>query len=213
MSAWSPGAIPRASQSECQAGAKEALRARVIGARLADRDRDAADRARLPRLVDACAGHTTVACYASVPPEPDTHALMAALAEAGVRVLVPVLRSASEPAWAWLSGPDDLRPGWRGIPQPTGPVLGAEALAEAGFVWVSALAATPRGDRLGTGGGWYDRALAHAGAGARFGTPVSDAEVLDAVPLDPWDVPVDLIVTPRGVLETGARRPRAGRSE
>lgn len=209
MSPSSPGTIPRASQSEPHAEAKRALRARVAASRRADRRRDAADRARLPLLLDACAGHAAVACYASAPPEPDTHALIAALADAGVRVLLPVLRSATAPAWAWFTGPDALRPGWRGIPQPTGPALGAEALAEAGFVWVSALAVTPHGDRLGTGGGWYDRALTHAGPRARFGTLVGDAEVVDAVPIDPWDIPVDLIVTPSGVLTTGVRRPRA----
>ena len=38
---------------------------------------------------------------------------------------------------------------------------------------------------------------------------MGDSEVVDALPEDPWDVPVDVIVTPRRVLRVGAEQ--AGR--
>ena len=64
----------------------------------------------------------------------------------------------------------------------------------------------PTGHRLGTGGGWYDRALLHADADARVATLVNDAELVADVPREPWDLPVDVIVTPTRTVSTGATR-------
>ena len=209
----SPGVTPRASQSGPAASEKEALRATVRAARAADPRRGAADAARLPRLLAACAGHDAVACYFSVPPEPDTVALVDALDAAGVRVLLPVLKGHREPAWNWYAGRGSLVHGWRGIPEPGGPPLPSSALGACTFVWVSALLATPGGYRLGTGGGWYDRALAHADPDAVRGTLVGEAELVDAVPLEAWDLPVDLVVTPSATIVTGARGVRTPSAE
>jgi len=185
----------------------------VRAARAADPRRGAADAARLPRLLAACAGHDAVACYFSVPPEPDTVALVDALDAAGVRVLLPVLKGHREPAWNWYAGRGSLVHGWRGIPEPGGPPLPSSALGACTFVWVSALLATPGGYRLGTGGGWYDRALAHADPDAVRGTLVGEAELVDAVPLEAWDLPVDLVVTPSATIVTGARGVRTPSAE
>lgn len=149
-------------------------------------------------MLELSRGHRTVAVYASVPPEPTTWALIDALPAAGVRVLLPVLRR--EPEWAPYEGRDALRTGPLGIPEPTSRPLGADALAAATMIWCPALAATPAGVRLGTGGGWYDRALAWRGPESSLGVLLYADEVLDAIPRDPWDRDVDVIVTERGVL-------------
>lgn len=194
-------------QSGGHSRAKQALRAAVRAARAADGARADADRDRLPRLLDASRGHRRVAAYVSVAPEPDTTALIERLAAEGVEVLLPVLQGHRSPAWAWYAGADALRPGWHGIPEPTTPTLDADALASCTLVWVSALLAAPDGGRLGTGGGWYDRALLHAHPATTLATLVGDAELVDAVPREPWDLPVDLVVTPSRTVSTGARRP------
>ena len=193
-------------QSGPQLAAKQALRSAVRASRAADPARPDADAARLPRLLDASAGHARVAVYFSVAPEPDTTALIDSLAGAGVAVLLPVLKGHRTPAWAWYAGPDALAPGWRGIPEPTTPTLGGDALASCSLIWVSALQVAPTGHRLGTGGGWYDRALLHADADARVATLVNDAELVADVPREPWDLPVDVIVTPTRTVSTGAIR-------
>lgn len=184
---------------------KQRLRSRIREARAVRRPTAAENAARAARAVAACAGHGVVACYASAGDEPDTRPLIEALVARGTRVLLPLLAGRRTPAWAWYTGRDALRPGWHGIPEPTGPSLGPEGLGEATFVWASALAATPAGDRLGTGGGWYDRALAYAHPDAPVGVLVGDAEVLSAVPRDEWDRPVDVVVTPTRTLWTGVR--------
>lgn len=134
-----------------------------------------------------------MAAYASAAAEPDTASLIEELRLAEVPVLLPVLRH--EPGWAWYTGPEHLTAGPYGIPQPQGPVLGPEALGLADWVWLPGLAGTPDGRRLGTGGGWYDRALAWANPSARLGLLLFDDEVLPELPTEEWDRRVHLLVT------------------
>lgn len=175
--------------------AKAELRASLRSARAARTPDPRSDDARTARALAACAGTPVVAAYASVAGEPDTLALIEYLRLAEVPVLLPLLRRS--PDWAWYTGPSDLAPGPFGIPAPTGPGLGPDALGLAGWVWLPGLAGTPDGRRLGTGGGWYDRALAWASPTARLGLLLHDDEVLDDLPTDPWDRPVHLLVTER----------------
>ena len=57
------------------------------------------------------------------------------------------------------------------------------------------LAGTAAGDRLGTGGGWYDRALPHRRDGVTVVALARAPELLDSVPTLPHDVHVDAVVT------------------
>lgn len=181
-------------------GAKEALRGRIRAARVLRSDAaGAAFAAGGSRLA---AGHEAVALYGSLGTEPDTWPLIEALAAGSVRVLLPVLAGRRQPDWAWYAGLAALRPGWHGIVEPTTPPVGAAGLAAVGLVVCSALAVTPRGERLGAGGGWYDRALAHAAPGAEVVALCFDAEVVPSVPTDPWDRRVDAILTERRSFRT-----------
>lgn len=139
----------------------------------------------------------TAALYASRAGEPSTTALIDALTTDGWRVLLPVLRSA--PDWAYFTGWDDTQPAWRGIPQPAGARLGAEALRAAAVIVVPCLAAGRDGSRLGTGGGWYDRALPSRAQEASVLALSREAELLSGVPTEPHDVPVDVVVTERAI--------------
>ncbi|HEY3336950.1 MAG TPA: 5-formyltetrahydrofolate cyclo-ligase [Propionicimonas sp.] len=188
---------PRATASA--EPAKSALRARLRAARATRPADPAGDDVRTIRALAACAGAPVVAAYASMPGEPATLELIEALRLAEVPVMLPVLTG--EPDWAWYTGREALVPGARGIPRPDGVALGADALRQADWIWLPGLAGTPGGHRLGTGGGWYDRALAWARPSARLGLLLFDDEVLDAVPLDPWDRDVHVLVTERRRLD------------
>lgn len=198
MSPGAPGGRTRAGDSGAD---KASLRAGLLASRAATAP-VAGD--RTARALARSAGSRVVACYASGPGEPDTWALIDGLSAAGARVLLPVLRR--EPDWAWYGGRGKLRPSWRGILEPTTGSLGADALAAAEWIWIPGLAGTPTGLRLGTGGGWYDRALAHCGPQARIGLLLHDGEVRDELPTDPWDRRVDVILTATGSWEC----PRSG---
>ena len=66
-------------------------------------------------------------------------------------------------------------------------------------VWlVPALAFDEHGNRLGRGGGFYDRFLAES-AGTRIGVGY-DSMILNELPCDEWDQSMDLIVTERRLL-------------
>ncbi len=193
------------------AGDKDDLRRTALRRRStvpSDR-RSALDRARTARLLAQLADVPgSVAAYLSEPAEPATDPLLDALLAAGRPVLVPVLRR--EPAWAWYEGPHARRLGRWGIPEPTGPPLGPEALSDAAVVLMPGLLGTPYGDRLGRGGGWYDRALAHARPDAHRWLLLDDEEVIDRLPVEPHDLPVTAIATPTTWISCTARRPAPG---
>jgi 5-formyltetrahydrofolate cyclo-ligase len=65
------------------------------------------------------------------------------------------------------------------------------------IVIVPGVAFDRRGNRLGTGRGYYDRALPTLTGARRVGLTL-EALIVDAVPIDPWDVPMDAIATERG---------------
>ena len=118
-----------------------------------------------------------------------------------------------------VSGPDlefvaraegwQLAPGAFGIPEP---VEGETVpLADHDVVLVPLVAFDATCHRVGQGGGFYDRALASlasptspASAGAGSG-PVAVGvahwfQQVDRVPREPWDVPLDAVVTDRSVI-------------
>lgn len=192
------------------ATAKQTLRAAVRLRRdsRSAQQRTLDDAARHEVLVAALADRLpdSVAAYLSGGSEPDTLRLVAWLASRDVRVLLPVLTDGSatrlpEPVWAAYEGPDALRPGVRGILEPTGQPLPARQLPEAEVVICPGLAANPYGDRLGRGGGWYDRALAHASQSAPVWVLLNVDEVLPTIPTQPWDRRVDALVTPDGLVD------------
>lgn len=67
-------------------------------------------------------------------------------------------------------------------------------------VVVPGLAFTATGDRLGQGGGWYDRFLAEVPAGCTTIGVCFAEQVVDSLPVEAHDVAMDHVVTDRGVL-------------
>lgn len=183
---------------------KAELRSRLLTARreLPLEWRETAAAALSEHAVGLAEPGRTVAAYVSVGGEPGTRPLLDALRTRGVRVLLPVLLPDNDLDWAEYEGAERLAPAGRGLLEPTGPRLGPEAVCEAALVLLPGLAVDRSGLRLGRGGGSYDRVLARlARAGARplLVTLLYGHELLDEVPAEPHDLPVDATVTPSGV--------------
>lgn len=185
--------------------AKTSLRDQVLAARkrrpLDAAAAFAADVAGAALAWDAVRRAATVAAYVSVGSEPGTGLLLDALVAAGKRVVVPVLRPDNDLDWTLYTGPASLAPASRGLLEPAGARLGVDAVRSADVVIVPGLAVSTSGDRLGRGGGSYDRALARVPAGTPVAVVLYDDEVGLAVPTDPHDVRVGFVLTGRGVLD------------
>ena len=110
------------------------------------------------------------------------------------RVLLPVVTGDSPLDWAVHTGPAGLAPAALGLLEPTGPRLGASAIAGASLVLVPALAVSVDGVRLGKGKGHYDRSLPLVKA--PLVAVVRDEEVLSSVPAEPHDVRMNGVLTP-----------------
>ena len=138
----------------------------------------------------------TVAAYYSVGTEPDTHGLIFALWKRGSYVVLPVLLPDGDLDWASYEGPDSLAPGPRGLLQPVEPVRGPGTVARADVVLVPALAVDVSGNRLGRGGGSYDRALARVGGQVPTIALIYDDELVPSVPAEPHDRAVRVVARP-----------------
>ena len=114
--------------------------------------------------------------------------------------------------WASYEGPDSLAPGPRGLLQPVEPVRGPGTVARADVVLVPALAVDASGNRLGRGGGSYDRALARVGGQVPTIALLYDDELLPSVPAEPHDRPVRAVARPvaRAHLAASGRALRRG---
>lgn len=138
----------------------------------------------------------TIACYLPIESEPGSDAMLEALVDQGFRVIVPVVPD-GDPAplqWAVFHAGTTLATRRWGLAEPTAPALGPEALAEASLIFLPALAVARDGARLGRGAGYYDRSLPGT-TGVRCAI-VYDDEVLDSLPVESTDVPMEWVLTP-----------------
>jgi 5-formyltetrahydrofolate cyclo-ligase len=138
----------------------------------------------------------TVAAYYSVGTEPDTHSLIFALWKRGSYVVLPVLLPDGDLDWASYEGPESLAPGPRGLLQPVEPVRGTGTVSRADVVLVPALAVDASGNRLGRGGGSYDRVLARVRGQVPTIGLLYDGELIPSVPAEPHDRTVRAVARP-----------------
>lgn len=154
----------------------------------------------------------TVALYVSQPKEPPTLPLLDALHARGVRVLLPALGPGLARQWAFYQGSQDLaehapdRP-----PEPSGQRMPSEAIQRADVIITPALAVDGLGNRLGQGGGWYDRMLKLIDPAVPTFAMVFHEELISTqvLPNDGMDVRVQAALTPSAVfLLQGSRLER-----
>ena len=63
------------------------------------------------------------------------------------------------------------------------------------LILVPALGFDRDNNRLGLGGGWYDRFVAQQPQARKIGVAYAWALVEDGIPVEPWDMKLDLVVT------------------
>ncbi|MDQ6752484.1 MAG: 5-formyltetrahydrofolate cyclo-ligase [Actinomycetota bacterium] len=143
-----------------------------------------------------------IAAYLSGGTEPPTLVLLSRLVEEGYEILVPVCEAGFRLQWVrWLPGIELVRSRWAPVDEPVGKRLPLAVMEGVSGILLPALAADVEGNRLGKGGGYYDRFLAtldgleHRPATAAV---VFEHELLPAgrIEFDELDAPVDGVLTP-----------------
>lgn len=183
---------------------KAALRARALAQRdaLGGDERRRANMAITARVLALLArsGPAVVLAYASFGSEFSTADFIGAVLDAGHTLALPRidretrrlgLYRVSEPAAQLVAGR------W-GIAEPDPARCAAVDLSSLDFVLVPGVVFDRAGGRIGYGGGFYDKLFADCGAQGRTPLKVAPAfacQVVDTVPVEPHDVPVDHVVT------------------
>ncbi|MFJ6079142.1 5-formyltetrahydrofolate cyclo-ligase [Pseudarthrobacter sp. NPDC092419] len=149
----------------------------------------------------------TVCVYLSVGFEPPTLRLIEALHGAGHSVLLPVCEPGRELAWVyWSPAAEFERSPFAPILEPVGDRHGPETAGGAAALFIPATAVDVEGNRVGQGGGYYDKFLGHlatAGKEIPLAAVIYDEELLPAgrIPAEAFDRPVPAVLTPGGLRE------------
>lgn len=177
-------------------GSKEALRERMRAVRAsipewARRSLAARVEERLFALPEAEAAGT-ILLYDAFGHEVPTASVLDRFHARGARVLLPYLRGDGMEAAEVRPGDDLVATGY-GPREPRHPVAVDPGAID--LVVAPGLAFDRRGGRLGYGGGRFDRYLARLRPDARRVGVGFHAQLVDRVPLEPGDEPVDVVVT------------------
>lgn len=103
-----------------------------------------------------------------------------------------------------LSWDDDLVPGFYGIPEPHDAALRPQAPSSIDLLIVPGVAFDLQGNRLGYGGGYYDRFFPLLKENVPLIAPAFDLQIQREIPVDEWDRRVDYIITEKRLVEVRA---------
>jgi 5-formyltetrahydrofolate cyclo-ligase len=164
-------------------------------------ERETAEDAITQHLVQLTSdlGARFIAAYLSTPDEPGTRDFLRWADEHGIRILLPVSREDGLLDWAPYDGEDEEQD-ILGMPTPTSELLGPIAINGVDLILVPAACVARNGMRLGWGRGYFDKTL-----GSMEGCPpvyalIYDDELVDEVPTERHDMPVNGVVTPSGIV-------------
>ena len=143
-----------------------------------------------------------VMAYASMRKEIETFELLEELLEKGYLVYLPYTRQdIVDLGTAQINNLDkDLKDGVFGVQEPVAKIRDEEVPADFDIIIVPGACFTGQGYRIGYGGGYYDSFLAkHANGALKVGF-CYDCFIVDSIPVEDHDVPVDLIITEKRII-------------
>jgi len=183
---------------------KRALRTqlRAAGLALPESYRTAADAAICARVMALPEYRTagTVFCFVSTEREISTRAILTDALRAGKRVCVPLCTAPGLMEPRQIRSLEELRPGICGIPEPAADSRYVPA-DEVDFSVIPCLSCSRSGQRLGQGGGYYDRFLSAYRASAVL--ICRERLMREELPTEPHDRPVPWVVTEQALYEDG----------
>lgn len=100
-----------------------------------------------------------------------------------------------------LNWSEDLAPGAYGIPEPSDDMLRPCDPGIIDLLIVPGVAFDLKGNRLGYGGGYYDRFFPLLKPGTPLVALVYDFQIQPDIPVESWDCPVDIIITEKRIIK------------
>ncbi|WP_205950728.1 5-formyltetrahydrofolate cyclo-ligase [Pantoea stewartii] len=140
-----------------------------------------------------------VALFLSVDGEINTRPLIAKLWQQNKRVYLPVLHpfSAGHLLFLRYTPETPLSPNKLRIPEPPIDIRHMVTLDELDVMMVPLVAFDRSGQRLGMGGGFYDRTLQNWKQHAFLPVGIAhDCQLVDSLPVAAWDIPLPAVLTP-----------------
>lgn len=150
----------------------------------------------VPRVAEA----RVLMLYASMPGEVGTDAIAAEAMRRGITLIYPRCLDDRRLALHAVDSLHRLVPGRYGIREPDADACPVHEAGAIDAALIPGLAWDRAGNRLGRGAGYYDRLLADPEwRGYRCGVFFA-AQEFPSVPHDPWDAPMQAIVTESGII-------------
>lgn len=143
----------------------------------------------------------TVFCFVGVQREVDTRPILLDVLASGKTLCVPLCIGEGLMELRRITALEQLSPGAWGIPEPP---AGSFRLSidEVDFAILPCACCSRSGRRLGHGGGYYDRFLAHYRGGSVL--LCRERLLCEEIPVEPWDIPVPWVLTEQCLYEDGS---------
>lgn len=186
---------------------KKELRKNILAARMAQSDKEVTAKSRqvlqklksLPEFEQA----GVIMFYLDFRKEVQTGELISECLANGKRVVIPITDRANT---ALIPSelkefPGDLTSGTWGILEPKADRVRPVEPGEINFVVVPGVSFDPKGNRLGYGGGFYDRFLLRTKPGATFAALAFEMQIKDDVHPEEHDHPVHYVITEERLMD------------
>ena len=141
--------------------------------------------------------------FASFRTEVDTAEMIKSSLLSGKRAILPkVDKDRHELLLYEIRDFGELEPGYMGIPEPTF-LESRMSINDADIVIIPGAGFDASGNRIGYGGGYYDRLLSGLQKQLPVIAPAYEEQVVDSIPSEPHDIRVQMIVTDRRLIRCG----------
>jgi 5-formyltetrahydrofolate cyclo-ligase len=147
----------------------------------------------------------SVALYSAIRNEVDTCAIVIHALASAKKVFFPKTSTADGPGFFQIFSLAELKPGRFGIPEPPEfhPLSAADEIGL--VVFMPGVLFDHCGNRLGRGGGWYDRALTRLSVRGVFIGLAYEFQVIEKLAAEKWDRQVHMIITEKRVIDCGVK--------
>ncbi len=185
---------------------REALRQKILGARdgLSDKARQAKSISAMQNFwtLPGMQQWSTLFIYVNFRSEVETLELIKKCINRDIRVAVPLVEaSAVRMIPLLIKDPvQDLVPGYYNIPEPDPKKSLRLEPGEIDAAVIPGSVFDIHGGRLGYGGGYYDRFLLNDAPQAKRIGLAFELQVVDNVPLEPHDQPLDILITEERIV-------------